>query len=105
MNQVGFMFPMLKSLISPAYGVRGMANVLRSSRDKNGAHAIERDWTLFSFLTTEANDVVRPVHEKAMPVILIDPDEQAEWLGGGEASLHLQRPLPNAQLKIRETNA
>ena len=65
----------------------------------------ERDWTLFSFLTTEANDVVRPEHEKAMPVILIDPDEQAEWLGGGEASLRLQRPLPNAQLKIRETNA
>ena len=29
-----------------------------------------RDWRLFSFLTTEANDVVRPVHEKAMPVIL-----------------------------------
>lgn len=64
----------------------------------------ESDWNLFSFLTTEANDVVRPKHEKAMPVILIDPAEQAEWLGGGEASLHLQRPLPNAQLKMRETN-
>lgn len=61
----------------------------------------ERDWKLFSFLTTEANDVVRPIHEKAMPVILIDPDEQNEWLGGGEASLRLQRPLPNAQLKLR----
>jgi putative SOS response-associated peptidase YedK len=63
----------------------------------------ERDWKLFSFLTTEANDVVRPVHEKAMPVILIDPSEQTEWLGGGENSLHLQRPLPNTQLTMRET--
>jgi putative SOS response-associated peptidase YedK len=61
----------------------------------------DRDWKLFSFLTTDANDVVRPVHEKAMPVILIDPAEQNEWLGGGELSLRLQRPLPNAQLAMR----
>lgn len=61
----------------------------------------ERDWTLFAFLTTEPNDIVRPVHEKAMPVILIDPAEQNEWLEGGEASLRLQRPLPNEMLRIR----
>ncbi len=60
-----------------------------------------RDWRLYSFLTTQANDVVRPVHEKAMPVILIDPAEQAEWLQGGDGSLRLQRPLPNEQLEIR----
>lgn len=58
----------------------------------------ERDWSLYAFLTTEANDVVRPVHEKAMPVILHDLDECREWLGGGEASLRLQRPLPNEEL-------
>lgn len=62
---------------------------------------VERDWALYSFLTTEANDVVRPIHEKAMPVILVDPDEQSEWLGGGEESLRLQRGLPNAQLRQR----
>jgi len=61
-----------------------------------------RDWTLYSFLTTEANDIVRPVHPKAMPVILTDPDEQNEWLNGGEASLHLQRQLPNNQIEIRK---
>ena len=61
----------------------------------------KRDWNLFSFLTTEANDVVRPIHDKAMPVILIAPEEQSEWLSGGEASLRLQRPLPNAQLRLR----
>ena len=60
-----------------------------------------RDWTLFAFLTTEANDIVRPVHEKAMPVILIEPAEQAEWLGGGEASLRLQRTLSDESLRIR----
>jgi len=62
----------------------------------------ERDWSLYAFLTTEANDVVRPVHEKAMPVILVDPAEQTEWLEGGEASLRLQRALPNDMLCIRQ---
>jgi putative SOS response-associated peptidase YedK len=61
----------------------------------------KRDWTLFAFLTTDANDIVRPVHEKAMPVILIDPAEQAEWLSGGTESLRLQRPLPNEMLRLR----
>jgi putative SOS response-associated peptidase YedK len=40
----------------------------------------EGDHVLFSFLTTEANDLVRPVHAKAMPVILRTPDECDEWL-------------------------
>lgn len=35
---------------------------------------------LFSFLTTEANDLVRPVHAKAMPVVLSGTAEQDEWL-------------------------
>jgi len=62
------------------------------------------DWMLFSFLTTEANDVVRPVHEKAMPVILIDPEKQNDWLAGGEVSLRLQRPMANEKLEIRQQN-
>lgn len=35
---------------------------------------------LFSFLTTEANDLVRPVHAKAMPVILANQFACKEWL-------------------------
>ncbi len=35
---------------------------------------------LFSFLTTEANDLVRPVHAKAMPVVLRSVFECKEWL-------------------------
>ena len=61
----------------------------------------ERNWSLFAFLTTDANDVVRPVHEHASPAILIEPADQAEWLGGGEPSLRLQRPLPNNKLAVR----
>lgn len=59
-----------------------------------------RDWELFAFLTTEANAIVQPVHEKAMPVILTEPDECRAWLGGGEDSLRLQRPLPDDKLEV-----
>ncbi|UZK70459.1 SOS response-associated peptidase [Sphingomonas sp. S1-29] len=34
---------------------------------------------IFAFLTTEPNAIVEPIHPKAMPVILHDPDE-ARWL-------------------------
>ncbi|MDE2133327.1 MAG: SOS response-associated peptidase family protein [Alphaproteobacteria bacterium] len=98
-----------KWFLVPGHEVACFAGVWRSWRGERLAEQPgqkrrvreERDWSLYSFLTTEANDVVRPVHEKAMPVILIDPAEQTEWLEGGEASLHLQRPLPNEMLVIR----
>ena len=56
------------------------------------------NWMLFSFLTTEANSIVAPVHPDAMPAVLTDPEDCLEWLAGGENSLGLQRPLPDHQL-------
>ena len=35
---------------------------------------------LFGFLTTEPNEIVRPVHAKAMPVMLTTPEEWDVWL-------------------------
>jgi putative SOS response-associated peptidase YedK len=35
---------------------------------------------LFGFLTTEPNDVVAPIHAKAMPVILTKPEEIETWM-------------------------
>lgn len=56
---------------------------------------IEGDHLLFSFLTCEPNDVVRPIHPKAMPVVLTDQGEWEAWLSApAEIALHLQRPLP-----------
>ncbi len=56
---------------------------------------------LFGFLTTEPNEIVRPVHAKAMPVMLTTPEEWDVWLRApiGEA-LALQKPLPPANLQI-----
>ncbi len=60
-----------------------------------------REHLLFSFLTTEANDVVRPIHAKAMPVMLTTAEECDVWLSADvEDALKLQRPLPADQLKV-----
>lgn len=57
---------------------------------------IAEEHRLFSFLTTEANGVVGPVHPKAMPVLLTTPEECATWLEAPtEDALRLQRPLPD----------
>jgi putative SOS response-associated peptidase YedK len=55
---------------------------------------------LYSFLTTEANDDVRPIHAKAMPVVLA-PDEWDTWLTAPvDDALKLQRPLPNGAIRV-----
>jgi putative SOS response-associated peptidase YedK len=56
---------------------------------------------LFAFLTTVSNDVVRPIHAKAMPVILTKPEEYDTWLDGPlNDAIALQRPLTNELLRI-----
>jgi len=54
---------------------------------------------LFGFLTTEPNGVVGPIHQKAMPVILTEPDEIDTWLNAPwEEASALQRPLSDERL-------
>jgi putative SOS response-associated peptidase YedK len=56
---------------------------------------------LFSILTTQPNDDVRPIHAQAMPVVLTTADEFEQWLSGPvEEALKLQRPLPEGVLRI-----
>jgi putative SOS response-associated peptidase YedK len=56
---------------------------------------------LFGFLTTEPNNVVAPIHAKAMPVILTQPEEIETWMTApADEALKLQRPLPDGALAI-----
>jgi putative SOS response-associated peptidase YedK len=41
----------------------------------------------FATFTTEPNDFMRPIHEKAMPVILSTREEQERWLRDGDEGL------------------
>lgn len=67
---------------------------------------VEEDHRLFSFLTCEANGVVSPIHPKAMPVLLTTPEEWSTWLSAPtEIALELQRPLPDAAMKIVATGS
>jgi putative SOS response-associated peptidase YedK len=60
---------------------------------------------LYAFLTTESNDVVRPIHEKAMPVVLSGPEAWEIWLTGSvQEALVLQRPLSPDQLALVATD-
>ncbi len=64
-------------------------------KGEDGEHA------LFAFLTTDANDLVRPVHARAMPVVLTEPAEWDAWLTAETATaLALQRALPAGRLEI-----
>jgi putative SOS response-associated peptidase YedK len=71
-----------------------------------------RDWTsvrkvkdgettddLYAFLTCAPNAEVKPVHPKAMPVILTEPDDWDAWMGGIAAD-ELQRPLADGALML-----
>jgi putative SOS response-associated peptidase YedK len=57
---------------------------------------------LFSFLTTDANDLVFPVHAKAMPVVLQSDGERDEWMSAPADQIETiqSRVLPKRALEI-----
>ena len=64
------------------------------------------DGTGVAILTTTANEIAAPVHDR-MPVVLPDPDAEAAWLSR-EVDLHaaaeLLRPLPSERVSVAPAN-
>ena len=80
----------------PLFAFAGLWRPWTGTRGKT-----EGEHELFAFLTTEANAVVRPIHLKAMPVLLTTPDECEAWLTAPVLeALKLQRPLPDGRLTV-----
>lgn len=74
-------------------------------RPWNGARGtkskpVQGDHLLYSFLTTEPNAVVKPIHPKAMPVILMEDDWETWLTADAPTALKLQRPWPDDELMI-----
>jgi putative SOS response-associated peptidase YedK len=61
------------------------------------------DHMLFSIMTTEPNAIVEPIHEKAVPVMLMTPDDVEQWLRGSSVAdaLKMQKPAPDDAIVIR----
>lgn len=56
---------------------------------------------LFGFLTCDANEIVKPIHPKAMPVILTEPAEIELWLTAEwKEAKQLQRPFPSDAMML-----
>ncbi len=58
---------------------------------------------VFAFLTTEPNELVKPIHPKAMPVILHDEDEE-RWLTAPiSEALGVIAPYPSQLMSVQQS--
>ncbi|GJD66334.1 hypothetical protein MPEAHAMD_6531 [Methylobacterium frigidaeris] len=83
----------------PLFAFAGIWRPLTGVREPKREEPLPEEHRLFSFLTTEANGVVGPVHPKAMPVLLTTADDGRTWLEApAEEALQLQRPLSDEMM-------
>jgi putative SOS response-associated peptidase YedK len=92
----------ISGIQSPHTGGAGIWTPWYSVRKKKEG-PVQAD--IFAFLSTDANEVVKPIHPKAMPVILRTPEELDIWMNAPAAeALQLQRPLPDTEMIVLDND-
>lgn len=64
------------------------------------ANPVDGEHMLFAFLTCQPNAVVKPIHPKAMPVIVPRESWDAWLTAPVDEALDMQRPAPEASIKL-----
>ena len=84
----------------PLFAFAGVWTIYAGERGTK-ANPLPGPHDVFGFLTCEPNDVVRPIHPNAMPVILMTTQEHDVWIRApwNEAAT-VQRALPHGVLRI-----
>ena len=58
------------------------------------------DGRSFAMVTCDPNELVQPIHPKAM-ITILRPDDVTTWLRApADEAVKLQRPYPSAQMKV-----
>ena len=91
-------------------GEEGLASGCRSATRSTAARRSRSralyDGTGAAILTTEANEICAPIHDR-MPVVLEGPEAEAAWLSDEvdvDAALELLVPLENARVSVAPAN-
>ncbi len=77
------------------------AGLWRQWKGKLKPDAEPIELTTYAFLTTDPNEVVKPIHPKRMPVMLVGEDAQQTWLQGSpDEAYALAKPYTAGPMKI-----
>ncbi len=79
--------------VRPLFAFAGIWRIWKGTLKVRGEEVTNP--AVYSFLTVPPNDVVKPIHKKAMPAVLTTSEQHGQWLDGTtDGAMKLARPAP-----------